>query len=511
MHALQKTMSEFQRQHPVAAISRALGLIRGNFVTILVFLFVGARSDNFPFLWWIAGGVGFLLVVGVANWWRFLYKVEDDTLHIKSGIFVRKDLYLTRDRIQVIDVTSGILQRIFGLVRLDIQTAGSSSRQAAIEAITTDNAREINRLLRPDKNGDSAEGDQLDSDESEIKEESVKSIKLPVKELLIAASTSGSFGIALSLIATVFSQVEPLISQSEMYEYLIGLIPSDADIVVILSTIAAFVVFAWMISFFSTLFKYGNFQLDVKEDEIVVSRGIFEKKRITIPYNRIQAIHVAEGMIRQPLGYASMHLESAGYGDEKGTGSIVLFPLVKRSEVLQLLNEVVPDYQKEMDGLKLPKRALRRYLFRSTFLITAVIVPLYFWLNLNNWIWLIPALAMLWGWLKYRASAVGWNEGSFIFRSRTLSKSTAFINRNRIQNITISQSPFQRWRKLCTAEIHVASGDRGKSFSVRDLEASTGIELMREMKIKKGSEELSEPFENSDREIKLPNWNQAAN
>jgi putative membrane protein len=164
-----------------------------------------------------------------------------------------------------------------------------------------------------------------------------------------------------------------------------------------------------------------------------------------------------------------------------------------------------------MAGLKLPKRAFRRYLFRSTFLITAVIVPLYFWLNLNNWIWLIPALSMLWGWLKYRAAAVGWDDGSFIFRSRTLSKSTAFINRNRIQNITISQSPFQRWRKLCTAEIHVASGIRGKSFSVRDLEARTGIELMNEIKIKKGSEEISEPFENSDRKIKLPSWNQAAN
>src|SRR6056297_2434532 len=509
MHAWQKTMSEFQRQHPVAAISRALGLIRGNFVTILVFLFVGARSDNFPFLWWIGGGVGFLLIVGVANWWRFLYKVEDDTLHIKSGIFVRKDLYLTRDRIQVIDVTSGILQRIFGLVRLDIQTAGSSSRQAAIEAITTDNAREINRLLRPDKNGDIAEGDQLDSDESEIKEESVKSIKLPVKELLIAASTSGSFGIALSLIATVFSQVEPLISQSEMYEYLIGLIPSDADIVVILSTIAAFVVFAWLISFFSTLFKYGNFQLDVKEDEIVVSRGIFEKKRITIPYNRIQAIHVAEGMIRQPLGYASLHLESAGYGDEKGSGSFVLFPLIGKRNIPSLLQGVVPEYNRGVEGLKLPKRALRRYLFRSTFLITAVIVPLYFWLNLNNWIWLIPALAMLWGWLKYRASAVGWNDDLFVIRSRFISKSTAYIKKKRIQDFSLQQSFFQRRRELCSVNMYVASGDHGKSLGVSDLELSDGDRALNEAR--KETAGTVSGFESGDKELEnrrvyLPGW-----
>jgi len=509
MHALQKTMSEFQRQHPVAAISRALGLIRGNFVTILVFLFVGARSDNFPFLWWIAGGVGFLLVVGVANWWRFLYKVEDDTLHIKSGIFVRKDLYLTRDRIQVIDVTSGILQRIFGLVRLDIQTAGSSSRQAAIDAITTDNAREINRLLRPDKNGDSAEGDQLDSVESGIKEENGKSIKLPVKELLIAASTSGSFGIALSLIATVFSQVEPLISQSEMYEYLIGLIPSDADSVVILTTVAAFVVFAWLISFFSTLFKYGNFQLDVKEDEIVVSRGIFEKKRITIPFNRIQAIHVAEGMIRQPLGYASLHLESAGYGDEKGSGSFVLFPLIGKRNIPSLLEEVLPDYNRGVEVMKPPSRSLRRYIFRSSVLITLATGILYWTLSLNIWIWLLPMLSVFWGWLRFKDAAAGWDGDLFVIRSRFLSKSTAYIKKKRIQDFTLQQSFFQRRRKLCSVRMYVASGDHGKSFGVSDLELNDGDRALNEArKEATGSVPAIENIdtEPENRRVYLPGW-----
>lgn len=502
-------MSDFQRQHPVAAISRALGLIRGNFVTILVFLFVGARSDNFPFLWWIGGGVGFLLIVGLANWWRFLYKVEDDTLHIKSGILVRKDLYLTRDRIQVIDVTSGILQRIFGLVRLDIQTAGSSSRQAAIDAITTDDAREINRLLRPDKNGISAAGDKIDSVESEIKKDNVKTIKLPLKELLIAASTSGSFGIALSLIATVFSQVEPLISESEMYEYLIALIPSDADIVLILTTIGAFVVFAWLISFFSTLFKYGNFQLDVKEDEIVVSRGIFEKKRITIPYNRIQAIHVAEGMIRQPLGYASLHLESAGYGDEKGSGSFVLFPLIGKGDIQTLLEDVLPDYNRGVEGMKPPSRSLRRYIFRSSVLVTFITGVLYWLLSLNMWIWLLPLFSVFWGWIRYKDAAAGWDGDLFVIRSRFISKSTAYIKKKRIQDFTLQQSFFQRQRELCSVRMYVASGDHGKSFGVSDLELNDGWRALNEArKVAEsgGLDSDSSDTEPDSRRVLLPGW-----
>ena len=470
-------MSEFERQHPVASVSRAFGLIRGNIVTILVFLFVGAQSDNFPFLWWIGGGFAFLLIMGFANWWRFLYKMDGDTLHIRSGIFVRKDLYLTKDRIQVIDISSGIIQRLFGLVRLDIQTAGSTSRQAAIDAITKVKALEINRILR-DVNSDfgemGPESGEIGSSDSEV----LKKLELPHKELLIAASTSGSFGIALSVLATLFSQIEPLISESELFEYLFSILPSQTDAVMIGIVIFIFIVFAWLLSFFSTLFTYGNFKLIVKENEIIISRGIFEKKRVTIPYNRIQAIHVSEGLIRQPLGYASVHLESAGYGDEKGTGSIVLFPLIRRINILQLLNDVLPDYEKEMPGIKPPSRSLRRYIFKSSFPITITIGALYWFLGLNLWIWLIPIISLFWGWLKYRDAALAWGDDILLFRSRNLSKSTAYIKKKRVQDAIIFQNVFQRYRNLCSVQIHVASGDRGKSFMVEDLEYNEGVRLL---------------------------------
>ena len=498
-------MSEFQRQHPVAAVSRAFGLIRGNLITILIFLFVGAQSENFPFLWWIAGGFGFLLILGAANWWRFLYKLEDDTLHIKSGIFVRKNLYLTKDRIQVIDITSGIIQRMFGLVRLDIQTAGSSSRQAAIDAITREKAIEINRILRSLKDSSDA-SDDLELRLDDEKEPVLNRIKLPHKELLIAASTSGSFGIALSILATIFSQIEPLISESEMFEYLFGLLPSQTDTVLIITIILIFVVFAWLISFFSTLFTYGNFILEVKEKEIVVSRGIFEKKRITVPYNRIQAIHVTEGLIRQPLGYASIHLESAGYGDDKGTGSIVLFPLIKQSNILSLLNDILPDYKKEHEGIKPPPRSLRRYIFRSAFFITAMTAALYWLLALNIWIWVLPVLSIFWGWLKYKDAAAASGDDILLLRSRRLSKSTAYIKKKRVQDATLIQSPFQRMRNLCSIQVYVASGDQGKSFRVRDIEFDDGLRLLNE--IRKNGVSVREEWEDEmiPNKILLPGW-----
>jgi len=493
-------MSEFQRQHPVAAISRAFGLIKGNMITILVFLYVGSQSESFSFWIWLGGGAAFLLTAGFLNWWRFLFKIEDDTLHIKRGIFVRRDLYMTRDRVQVIDITSGIIERAFGLVRLTIQTAGSGSRQAVIEAISVDQANLINDQLM-NKQATESDG-EFPPEESSLNSDIIQTIRLPNKELLIAASTSGSFGIALSLIATLFSQIEPILSNSRFYEEALRLIPAQTDGMVVVTTILIFVIFAWLISFASTLLTFGNFQIDIKKDELVVSRGIFEKKKITVPFNRIQAIHITEGIIRQPLGYASVHLESAGYGDEQGSGSFVLMPLIKAGNILSFLEETVPGYYQMAPAIHPPAKALRRYIVRSSLIVTVVVAAAFWILELNFLIWILPALSILWGWLRYKAAAVGRHPDFFILRSRFISRSTAFIRRNRVQDMTLHQSIIQRYRGLCTLTIYVASGDHGKSFSVTDLDYEIGSALL-ESFITGG---FHQPEELSFKSDSLPDW-----
>lgn len=464
----QKTMYDFRRQHPIAAVSRAVTMIRANLVTILVFLFIGAQSESFSFIIMIGGGFALLMISGFLDWWRFLFKVEEGEMHIKRGIFVRKDIYLTKDRVQVIDISSGIIQRMFGLVKLDIQTAGSTSRAAMIEAVPIEIAREIKQKLS--KNGASPN----DVSEEESPQKSKHRYGLPNKDLLIAASTSGRFGIALSILGTLFSQIEPAIRESNMFEYLFSLLPAQTDTFMIISIIVVFIVVAWLISFVSTLLMYGDFSLEVTNDELMISRGIFEKKRITIPYKRIQALYVTEGIIRQPLGFCSVHIHSAGYGDEQGSGSIVLFPLIKRDKVESLLEKVVPHYDVSVNGIKPPIRALRRYIIRSAALLTLGTGILYWTLPVSDWIWLIPLLSIWWGWLKYNDAAIGWNDENVIVSDRTLSKKIAIVKRDRIQDVSVSASWIQRFRKLSSAEVHVASGDHGDSFSINDIEETDG-------------------------------------
>lgn len=494
-------MFDFQRQHPIAAVSRAVTMVRTNLVTILIFLFIGAQSESFSFFLMFGGGFVLLIISGVLDWWRFQFKVEEGEMHIKRGIFVRKDLYLTKDRIQVIDISSGVIQRLFGLVKIDIQTAGSTSRAAMIEAIPLDTAKLIKQKLS--KNGETSE----DAAVEEVSQKESHKYGLPNRDLLIAASTSGRFGIALSVLGTLFSQIEPAIRESNLFEYLFSMLPAQTDTFMVISIIVVFVVIAWLISFFSTLFMYGDFSLEVKKEELLISRGIFEKKRITVPYKRIQALYVTEGIIRQPLGFCSVHIHSAGYGDEQGSGSIVLFPLIKREKVNSLLEKVVPHYDVNLEGIKPPKRAMRRYIFRSAALLTLVTAAIYWTLPLSGWIWLLPLLSVWWGWLKYKDAAIGWDKENVIISDRKLSKTIAIVKRDRIQDASVSASWIQRFRKLCSAEIHVASGDHGSSFSIDDIEEEDGEKYLNAFNSKLVVERKIPAVHNKlEKPVILPGW-----
>jgi putative membrane protein len=464
-------MSEFKRQHPVAAISRAVDLIRGNIITIIIVLVFGASGGGGPsFLWVFIGLFIFLLVAGTAGWWRFVYRVEDGELQIKQGIIVRKNLYLTKDRIQVIDITAGIIQRMFGLVKVEIKTAGSSSREASLSAVTKSEAKYLTQLLR-------GNGEEVDEGE-EPKPDDEEKYFLPGKELLIAASTSGSFGIALSILATVFSQIEPLISETEMYEWLIQYIPSDTDVLFVITIILVFVIFAWLMSFFGTLIRYGDFTLAIKKDEMVISRGIFEKKRITVPFNRIQAVRVVEGIMRQPLGYATIYVESAGYGDQQGSGSVVLMPLIKKSEIQPLIQKILPEYGFLEDLITPPKRAVTRYIIRSSVVLGMIIFGIYWFLEAPAMIWIFMIPGFFWGWLRHRDAAAGIDRERIMIRSRVLSLSTAVVRRKRAQDMSSIASWIQRYRKLANLEVSVASGDQGRSFSVQELDEQDAERLL---------------------------------
>ena len=470
-------MSEFRRQHPIAAVTQFLNVLRQNLVPIAIFLFVGSRNTDEYFWYFFVFGVISTLVIGFLGWMRFTYRVDGDELQIKKGVFVRKNLYLTKDRIQVIDITEGLLQRVFGLVKVEVKSAGGGTDNATISAITRDEALELRSLLRGETSADEQEISN-ENESTDIKEQEVLQWKLSSKSLLLAALTSGNFGLIASILGAISGQLDQFITEENLY-YLLDKVPGLGNTSLFVGVFILIFVVSYIFSFIGVIFQYADFKVERKERELHITSGLLERKHTTIPFNRIQALRFVEGIFREPFGYGMLYVESAGFEQKSNERSIVLIPFIKKEKLGRFFEEFIEEVEEPESIITPPSRAFLRYLRRPNYILLLAISAIW-WFWDFGWIFfgfLIPATFL--GWLRYNDAKLSFNKRMMTLQYRVLAKRTAYFRKNRAQVSELTKNPFQKLKNLSTAHITVASGAGGKAFSVIDLDENDAQKVLK--------------------------------
>ncbi|KAB7704801.1 PH domain-containing protein [Bacillus aerolatus] len=192
-------MSNPKRLHPVAALLNFFKELKELIIPIVFLFFIndGQKSSFWDYLPILGMGAAivFILISGIVKWLRFTYRVEEEELRIEHGLFVKKKRYIPIERIQSLDVSEGLLQRAFGLVKIKVETAGSSDdlkSEAELTAITKTEAQTLQELISREKRRKR----KTDAEEGileEIENDSKPHIfyKAKFSDLLLLAATSG--------------------------------------------------------------------------------------------------------------------------------------------------------------------------------------------------------------------------------------------------------------------------------------------------------------------------------
>jgi putative membrane protein len=465
-------MSEFRRQHWAAAVDRLFTAVRQNFVTFLILIFVGTRQAGGDyFVYVLLGTMALTFFSGIAGWYRFQYRVAEGELQIKKGIFVRKKVYMAKERIQVIDVTEGLVQRVFGLVKVEVKTAGGGTESATINAMTFEEAEDLKRELRNSSRINVEGGELLEESEVDFEEEFLDEWKISSKELVMAAFTSGNFGLIASILGALSGQLDAVLTD-ETIEYIQGLLPGLNNTTLVLTVIVVILLVSWTFSFLGVIFNYSDFSVKKTEKELLIRSGLIERKHITIPFDRIQAIRFVEGVLRQPLGCGMLYVESAGFEQNAKERSIVLVPFISRKKMNDFFDRFLSDFHIPELDISPPRRAFFRYLRRPSYLLLiAIPIAWYFW----DFGWLMSFLlipATILGWLRYNDAGLYFDSKLIALQFRNFNRKTAFIRRKRIQVIEESTNPFQERKDISSLSVTAASGAKGIEFSIDDLESS---------------------------------------
>lgn len=468
-------MSERKRLHPITAFINFLKTMKEAILPfVFLFLFGG---EGIGIEWWkmiaVSVFILFSLAMGILSWLRFSYRLEEGELRIESGFFVKKKRYIPFERIQSLDFSEGIFQRPFGLVKVKVETAASSdpkSAEAVLTAIKKSEATAIQEVLAAAKSNGKIEMEEK-INPSEIM------YKITPFQLLLLGSTSGGAGVIISAVFAFVMQFDDIIPYEKVYNELQVFIKSG----VVFISIIVFLVFllAWLMSIVVSMFRYANFTVKKVGDDLIITRGLIEKRQMTIPLNRVQGIIIRENLIRQPLGYGSVLIVSAGGSIEKEDSSkILLLPIMRKRDMPSILKSFLTDFHFTPEIAPAPKRALKRYLFRSNILpVILIIVSLIFFLPWGYFSLLLLPLTLTWGYLKYKDA--GWNldQLQLTLTYRGLVKSTIFMKKNKIQALTIKKSFFQAKRSLATIDVFVKSGIGISGGTVVDLETQDILKI----------------------------------
>lgn len=457
----------YKRQHPITML---LELKITDFIPLIIFMF--SLNGKFPFWYLIPAAFGLLTVFSAfEKWYYTTYWVENNVLHVKQGLFVKKESYLNKERVQTINTSSNVLYQMLGLKKIQIETAGGGDdAEVSLAGITAEEATELIALLNEPTLEVKAEETLDEAVEHTVEKEIVTEekqsteYKLTWKEILLASVTSGQFGLLFSLIFFVYHQVDEYIPkwiENGVKSYVM-----EHDIYGWIFMVAILIVLSWIISTIGYALKHGNFTVNRRNDEVRIAQGLLERKELVLKLHRIQGITIKEGIFRQMFGYCAVQVEviqGKGLGDEKE--KVTLHPIIRKERVQQLLADLQLPYELNTNIISLPKAALRRYLIDSFIFFAMLAIPLigisiYFEKHFIM-LALIPLAILIFtlGYATFKTNGYSVNGEQITLVYRSVGKYTGLVRRRHVQSMEKTQSYFQRRANLCTYKFSNASSN----------------------------------------------------
>lgn len=115
----------YKRQHPITML---LELKITDFIPLIIFMF--SLNGKFPFWYLIPTAFGLLTVFSAfEKWYYTTYWVENNVLHVKQGLFVKKESYLNKERVQTINTSSNVLYQMLGLKKFRLKQLAEAMKQ----------------------------------------------------------------------------------------------------------------------------------------------------------------------------------------------------------------------------------------------------------------------------------------------------------------------------------------------------------------------------------------------
>lgn len=525
-----------------------LGVAFGVSLVAIVRTVGGNVAKDLPGVIAIAIAIVALSVVSsVISWRTRTWELTDAGIMLRSGLVTSKQLQVPYEHIHTVNMSSNLVERVLGLMTLDLDTGAASSEGEATrirglqagmaEALREELFRRKAAMLA-DQGLDarvaaadaSAEADDGASPTAPAPSPDA-CYTLTTAQLVFAALTEARVVAQAAAFLILIVQGINLLQESALVNLSdvagdIAVLPVALLVGAVALLLALALVVGFAVSFVMSLIGFARYRAERAGGRISVERGLLSRTSHTVALERIQSISIRQGIIRQLIGYAEVRASvvgAIGSSDETSTADgVVLHPFIRLTEVDAFLASIAPDFSvvktgrvcfdssseelEEIGLVRLPRAAARRLAFRTAMKSLALAVALagagvflaHVLLAGESWSMVrltIGALLVVMGVavvarmilsavLRYRDSRIGHDRARLVMVVGGVKRRTEVVLRARLQHATASASPFQRMVQVATFMTRTAAtGD----LVLRDVSAADADALLAWIRPRRGA------------------------
>lgn len=513
------------RLSPLSMIYQSIRQIPGLALTFY-FAISGGSGENWLYIV-IALIYGlFVFPITLLNFYYFKYLLTPKELVIHSGILSKKQRNISLERIQNVNITQNFIQRLFGISKVQIETAGDINAEGILDSVKTDRANEIKQIIKEyqskfeEKNNYNFKNINSDINENETSE-------VFSSETIIGEEETGQFNQlnkfsdrpenqsdteqssekeliqmkVKDLVIYGFLRFRPILFLLFAWIYSIGqqFMPADIhqmmeDFIYDIETfsnsldwfllsiyfIGFFIIaftLSWLLDVLLTINQWWDFRLSIEKNKLYTNHGLLNKRNGTIPLNKLQMLVIFSNVIRQKFGYWGLMLETAGLSALDNKRPETAVPFAKYDKVIELSKGIL-NFEFPFNFEIVSRKTIRRAFFRYLILLAIVTTTAY--LMGLAYYWFLILIPLLYFGAVLRWQHRGWQiqNDKIIIKQGFFSRRIKIVPINKIQTINVRRTFFQRRLQLATLHIDTAASSGINDASIIDIDEDEALDLM---------------------------------
>ena len=292
--------------------------VRALWPMLLIWLVKFDSLNKIVFFGSVAGVVVLIGIISYLQYLFFTFHIDEENgeFVIQKGVLNKTRITIQLHKIQQVNINQSLIQRLVGVHKLEIDTAGSDKKEASISAISHDLAT----ILKERLINHSQQETIADSEKVAIEESPTSFIKIGILSLVKIGFTSNyikSFALIFVFFTTIIENLQQLntdvINEDEVTNYLDAL-PSITSFMIV---VGIFIVLILIVNLFRTILKYFDFTIQKSKQAIVLSYGLLSTKNTLLNPNKVQKIKITQNYFQKKLDVTTIGVHQASSDVEK--------------------------------------------------------------------------------------------------------------------------------------------------------------------------------------------------